>query len=310
MAFTSGNIVSASDYTSLMENVKFLMQSGSGSIGFGQNNLYFPNINSNEITIPNKLSLIGSYVSNAHQHVNGNYIPFPTPSVGSILSSNYPSTIMSYYDIVYNNRLSQIGRSNYNNLEVAATYNTTGYQVTRNALFEFVFTSLNNARYFFNGGGGISIYLSHPTGTSNGPNYAFHHAASQMGTVTLNANSVTKSGSRGILYNADTGFYGLQNGTWKDLVVVSDIGGYGGATYSSNYSYIKIEASTNSGGRIIRFNVKFRNWFLKAGGYFKYGKSTEAMYPGFKLYANTLKKQSVLTNPTIPLPFYSLIKNF
>lgn len=110
----------------------------------------------------------------------------------------------------------------------------------------FTFNSADEARYFFNGGGGVRVNMTNAGGTTYGKNTVITDLMSQMGYFTLKAQLSTTSGS---ITDSTTGsdltigFYDLTNAYQTVFVLTEST-----STYSSSYNTqlsLKIEAKCN-----------------------------------------------------------------
>lgn len=121
---------------------------------------------------------------------------------------------------------------------------------------DVAFVSEDAARYFFNSGGEIRLSFAHPNGATS-QDIAWRTIFTNIGTLSLKANSFTRSGVAGTLLNGgNAGYYGLTttNQTFLDGTNI------GSGAYSANDVTVQIMAPVITGsngakGATIRFRI-------------------------------------------------------
>jgi len=119
-----------------------------------------------------------------------------------------------------------------------------------NSIIRWTWSDFDEARYFWNAGGGVNRIMSLIGGTT--PNAAnFVTLFSTMGTVTMDMNNTVQSGSGGS--PSSIGYYDLTTGFQQ--IFEQTIGGYGYAyTYGAG-QHIKINARRSASGNYIEIET-------------------------------------------------------
>lgn len=118
-----------------------------------------------------------------------------------------------------------------------------------NNIIRYDFSDFDEARYFFNSGGAVSMSFSGIGGTT--PNYDNWIAlfGTSVGTITVDYNSTSQSGSGGTV-TVGTGYYGLTT-SWQQLFQQHSLGGYSYGLFQE----ITINARRSASGDYIEFQT-------------------------------------------------------
>lgn len=166
-----------------------------------------------------------------------------------ILASNFNDT-ESKSDLISANRL-DIDPSELSLYTGGISVRSTNYSSSIDCVFQYSFNSFNEARYFWNTGGGINI-SGGITGYTTGAGWAgegIDYILTTMGTITMNYTETIQSGSLGSTTNI--GYYDLTS-SYQTIFSQGDGGAYGGAYAGGS---ITIEARRNTLGTIIEIRV-------------------------------------------------------
>lgn len=227
MANYANGLIEAADINGYVNSVNNLRGVGNGSYGYGSPSLLSGVAPGQVIQATHWSNNLRSAISSLMQHQSGttysayrqgqnpgNFIPVAGDKI-YYMGAEISSAISS----ITANRLNAIGQG------ASAAYPVTNYSTWSDYLeFTHVITfgSGDKARYFFNGGGQISINCSHPNGS--GINAVFSQLATQIGTIKISApnagavtiagtsyNGVTKVGGSGTTpqIQPNKGYYGL-----------------------------------------------------------------------------------------------------
>lgn len=273
MSFSSGSIITASDYNSIQSRISRLLGVGDGTYGYGQfvssslvqaNNtiiedLHFANLKSDIIKIANHQSNTASTLINslptitAGQTVNAAHFNAFEAVLGTLESQRFDLAPGQYSDEFFSPSISQSRSTVWGNGAAATLIHS----------FTVDFGSADNARHFFNSGG--SIRLS-PALDLNAPpqTYSWKALFQSMGTVIFNHTTCTSDGSiPGTTSNI--GFYDLTS-TSQQVFTKSDTASY---AYSTNDYTITVRSdvanNTNGGARLLYFSVFFRDDYYIRG---------------------------------------------
>ena len=186
------------DFNELRSKILTLLGTGVGSYGYGQEIKSFPVFEGNIITVAQWEGLRYDLI-NLLVHQNG-----VTPQIIEIVKGN---DISESDPVLEYNELAELAKSNRFDLAVSQSavstvatktlltrWNTYSYATVR-----LVFSSPDEARYFFNSGGKIQFTSSRTGGSSTAQNGAWTNILNSVGTVTFGANT------------GDVNFYSLTN---------------------------------------------------------------------------------------------------
>jgi hypothetical protein len=247
-----GTPILASDFNAIQSTIANVLGSGSGTQGYGQT------VTSSQVSVGSVITASGwvalrNDLIAARQHQTGNNESGNlTVETTSRLVSEYDrSTYAAYAALVSSNSLvtPPSGQA------TLATLNTStrgGWSGTVTQTLTLNFGSYNNARYFFNAGSNIQFTAS-LTGYSGSDNSTlldndWATLLSAMGTITMNYNSTTTSGSGSAA--GSIGFYQLT--TSPQLIFTKTASTYSGNQY-------QIYANVDGTNSIITFSIRFED---------------------------------------------------
>jgi hypothetical protein len=246
-----GTLIRASEYNSIQAKVSMNFGSGSGDQGYGQS------LSSSQVAVGDKIlvsqwSNLRSDMLKARQHQtgvdeSGNLtLPLNTMVVTEAMRAQYDA----YATAIDTNRFTIAG--NQASLEtLKQDTRTAEWNGTLTNSITVTFSSVDQARYFFNAGGNLQLSAG-LTGGSGGSKYnTWSTMFSQSGVITLNYNSTSSNGaSPGTIYS-----YGYYNLTTTDQTIYYKPAPSG--VYAENDWYIT--ARLAGGGTQIIFTLRFED---------------------------------------------------
>lgn len=225
-------IIQAADYNTFATALNDLWATGSGDKGLGQTTITTVRAGTT-VTAAQWDAIID--VTNALAHKQGIYNsitqPDFRPTNGNVMGSSDSESLIKFMSMIQDNitavttnRLNALGQSSQSPSTITSTRTWTNHAIYT---YTIAFSSGDQARYFFNGGGQLSLTLAHPTGSAMDNMYAT--LCTQIGTLILSspANSPstakianvnfegfeqiidTEGGADPDTFVANAGYYGL-----------------------------------------------------------------------------------------------------
>lgn len=255
-----GDLITATRYNNLQSRINVIMGVGSGNSGYGQT------LASAQVTAGSNVDLarvlnLRTDMLRARQHQTGaNEGPspgtgaFPLVTTADQITDAFAANLESQMTTIENNKLALgLVAGNFTDVTDALTSQRTASWnglLTHN--FTVAFGSDNNARYFFNSGGEIRIRVTLTGGTSDtGVNQIYTdwlNMFTTMGTIIMNHNTTSRTGSAGTTQNI--GFYQLTSVNQELFRRV------GSGNYASNVYLINARKDTSGN---VFFNVQFND---------------------------------------------------
>lgn len=255
-----GDLITATRYNNLQSRINVIMGVGSGNSGYGQT------LASSQVAVGSNVDLVRvlnlrTDMLKARQHqTGGNQGPspgdgsFPLVTTADQITDAFAANLENQMTTIETNKLALgLVSGNFTDTTDANTSQRTASwngALTHNITISF--GSQNAARYYFNSGGDIRFRVTLTGGTSEtGPNQIFtdwSNMFTTMGTIVMNHNTTTRSGTAGTAQNI--GFYGL-TGTNQEI-----FRRVGSGNYSSNV-YL-INARSDGSGNIL-INIQFND---------------------------------------------------
>lgn len=254
-----GDLISALRYNNIQSRVNVIMGTGSGNSGYGQA------LNSAQVAVGSNVDLVRvlnlrTDMIKARQHQTGaNEGPTPTGSgafplvtTADQITDAFAANLESQMTTIEANKL-VLGAGQ---LSDTTDANTSQRTASWNGLLTHnvtvAFGSQNAARFYFNSGGDIRFRVTLTGGTSDtGVNQIYTDWSTMfttMGTITMNHNTTTRSGTAGT--TQAIGFYGL-TGTNQEIFRRVGSGNYATNTYIIN-------ARSDGAGNVF-FNIQFND---------------------------------------------------
>lgn len=260
MTYSTGNIITASDFNAFASSINAVWGVGTGDSGYGcSNTISSVTANVNTITSTQWTSLLarGSNAAN-HQKASPTWSGGTSVTVGNTISAI--TSISSDITDLGTNRL----LTNPAGLTTSSGIITGSGSGVWNSSSVFTYTvgfaDMDNARYFFNAGGKIQMSFSHSGGTGT-KNSDWTSLCSACGTIVFAYNGTTKSGGSGSPNTLATsiGYYQL---TTSNQTLFKQFSA--NAPYTTNYIQVAVSSDsitdTNSrGGKgsTLTFTVTF-----------------------------------------------------
>jgi hypothetical protein len=255
-----GDLITATRYNNLQSRINVIMGVGSGNSGYGQT------LVSSQVAVGSNVDLIRvlnlrTDMLKARQHqTGGNQGPapgdgaFPLVTTADQITDAFAANLESQMTTIETNKLALgLVAGNFTDTTDANTSQRTASwngALTHNVTVAF--GSQNAARYYFNSGGDIRLRVTLTGGTSDtGVNQIFTDWSTMfttMGTIVMNHNTTTRSGTAGTTQNI--GFYGL---TASNQEIFRRVGS---GNYATNV-YL-INARSDGAGNVF-FNIQFND---------------------------------------------------
>ena len=242
MAYTSGDTILDDHYNGFATSVNALWGTGTGDRGYGESSIVSAVTTSTTITAAQWTTLLARMNSLAN-HQNSSITAISNPSAGSTISAF--TALSTNIGTLDTNRLNVHARQSLLSNAASTTTNLTG-TITQTGNWSF--GSENQARYFFNAGGRLSVSWSISGYTANlkanGWNTLLN---SEVGTYYIYAQSSGKSGGSGspATNNTNLGWHDLTGSYQTAFKQLNAAGSY--AAYTSNYVQLDLY---KSGGTI------------------------------------------------------------
>lgn len=246
MTYASGGLIQASDFNNLAGGsaanvsgqLNCVLGTGFRDVGYGQTTV--SNVAQyNRIYATDWASMINK-LNTVRQHQTGSGTGISAPSTGNLIQ--YISTLSSSITSAYTSRLSYASSgstttgSNYTNNFTQTSGLSNFIEITRTVTFG----TDQNARYFFNGGGRLTLVAS---ATNN-------NATSRSGSiVTLVGTNFASDSMYAITYGGRSG----SGGTVVENITTGSTAGYYGASAPSYTQIVGI----NAGGYYSSDNLNF-----------------------------------------------------
>ena len=242
MAYTSGDTILDDHYNGFATSVNALWGTGSTDSGYGESTTVAAVSAGATITAAQWTTLLARMNSLAN-HQNSSITAISNPSAGSTISAF--TALSTNIGTLDTNRLNVHARQSLLSNAASTTTNLTG-TITQTGNWSF--GSENQARYFFNAGGRLSVSWSISGYTANlkanGWNTLLN---SEVGTYYIYAQSSGKSGGSGspATNNTNLGWHDLTGSYQTAFKQLNAAGSY--AAYTSNYVQLDLY---KSGGTI------------------------------------------------------------
>ena len=247
MAYTSGDTILDDHYNAFATSVNAIWGSGSGDSGYGQSSTV-SSVSAGGTVQASQWTTLLSRCSSMASHQGSSITSISNPSAGTTISAF--TALSGNISTVTSNRLNVSSRAGNVTTNCSTTTNLTGTIEQRGT---WAWGSTDQARYFFNTGGRISVSWDLSGYTSDTKAERWNTLASNCGTYQVIAQSSGKSGGGGNSPNINNTNFG-----WHDM------GGsystvfrqYAQSTYTANY--IQLDMYKTGG------SVLFRSYWVDA----------------------------------------------
>jgi hypothetical protein len=226
MAYTSGDTILDDHYNDFATSVNAIWGTGSGDSGYGQGTTVSAVSAGSTITAAQWTTLLAR-ISSAASHQSSSITAISNPSAGTTISAF--TALSTNIGTITTNRLNVHARQAVANTNRDNTNTFTG---TLTFTHKWAWGSANQARYFFNAGGRLSISGSQSGHGSDSKGNEWANLLTQAGTYYVYAQTSGKSGGSGSPSTNDTnkGYHDLTTSYVTVFQQYEDTG-----PYTANY---------------------------------------------------------------------------
>jgi len=190
MAYTTGDTILDDHYNDFTTSVNAVWSTGSGDSGYGQSAVSSVSAGST-ITAAQWTTLLNT-ISTVASHQSSSITAISNPSAGDTISAY--TALATNIATITTNRLNVFGRQAVANTNRDNTATFTG---TLTFTHKWAWASTNQARYFFNAGGRLSISGSQSGHGSDSKGNEWANLLTAAGTYYVYAQTAGKSGGSG-----------------------------------------------------------------------------------------------------------------
>jgi hypothetical protein len=274
MSYSGGNTIIATDYMSLRgtnapsvsytsdasatNKVAALIGVGFGQRGYGVTTTTLPAVNGNiSIVTATVWNNLRSAMNVINEHTGSGLTLQPIVSTGNLIIANDGRPSLTNIPALISTL--DVNRFNIGVGQSASTLMLTSAKNvawTNSVFHEFtvVFSVEDQARYFFNTGGKVSLAAGRVDGTPGGVNDALADMLSAMSNVLFGATNTTYTGTGGTV--SSIGYYGLTN-TYQTVFTAVGSGAYPDISYSVLARRENFTGNNGGNGGLIRFRAFF-----------------------------------------------------
>jgi len=226
MAYTTGDTILDDHYNDFATSVNAIWGTGSGDSGYGESSTVSAVSAGATITAAQWTTLLAR-ISSAASHQSSSITAISNPSAGGTISAF--TALSTNISTITTNRLNVHARQAVSNTNRDNSNTFTGTLTFTN---KWAWASANQARYFFNAGGRLSISGDQFGHTSDNKANNWNTLLEQAGTYYVYAQSSGKSGGSGTPTTNDTnkGYYDLTTSYVTVFLQYEDTG-----PYTANY---------------------------------------------------------------------------
>ena len=249
-----GTQILASDFNAIQSIIATVLGSGSGTLGYGQT------VTSSQVSVGQKITAaqwiaLRNDLLAARQHQTGNNESgnLTLPSTGILVKYSDWNAYYQFAQLVQTNALVQPPSGQASLVTLSSSQRTTAWNGTINHTVTLNFSSNSNARYYFNSGSNIQFSASLtniPADGSQAKGNDWATLLNNMGTITMNYNSTTNTGSGSPA--SSVGFYQLTTSPQTLFTKATS-----SPTYTPNQ--YDIYAQVDGTGSIITFTISFQD---------------------------------------------------
>jgi len=249
-----GTQILASDFNAIQSIIATVLGSGSGTLGYGQT------VTSSQVSVGQKITAAqwialrnDLLVARQHQTGNNESGNLTLPNTGILVKYSDWNAYYQYAQLIQTNALVQPPAGQASLATLSSSQRTTAWNGTINHTVTLNFGSNANARYYFNSGSNIQFSASLtniPVDGSQAKGNDWATLLSNMGTITMNYNSTTNTGSG--TPASSVGFYQLTTSPQTLFTKATS-----SPTYTPNQ--YDIYAQVDGTGSIITFTISFQD---------------------------------------------------
>jgi hypothetical protein len=255
---TVGSLIPATDYNNIQTQVQTILGIGSGQNGYGQSVTSSQVSTGNTITAVQWANLKLDILKIAnHQGTQSNPVisSLPTITSGTTIQASQATAFSNSIPVLQTNKFALAEFSDELLVPTVDSTRTANWNTTVRLFFTVSFSSVNNARFFFNAGGSIRIIPGFVKSSSTSINNSWDTLLNTIGTISFNHTQTTASGpSPGS--GSSIGFYDLTN-TFQQIYTKT------ASVYTENDYTIRarcnVANNTNGGATQVLFEVYFND---------------------------------------------------
>jgi hypothetical protein len=274
MTYATGSLITAADLNNYLSTVRTIYGTGTGDRGYGQTTYSQAAVSAGgTINAAHWAALTNMYNACAtHQGSGSTYTAPATTGRASILSS-----LASNITAIDTNRLTAATSDMTLASSAGSSVRSGSWGTNISTVVDVTWTNEDSARFFFNSGGQIRIRMSQPAGT--GQDTVWSTIFSSVGTITIGANTSSRSGTAGTL--TSYGYYQMPSAQ-SIMVNGTDVGTGAYATndmlvYVNRLNYVGTNGGNGSGFRI-QINLQDQH----TGGADTVGTGTSALFDVYR----------------------------
>jgi hypothetical protein len=249
-----GTQILASDFNAIQSIIATVLGAGSGTLGYGQT------VTSSQVAVGQKITAaqwiaLRNDLLAARQHQTGNNESgnLTLPNTGILVKYSDWNAYYQFAQLIQTNALVQPPAGQASLATLSSSQRTTAWNGTINHTVTLNFGSNANARYYFNSGSNIqfSANLTNiPVDGSQAKGNDWATLLSNMGTITMNYNSTTNTGSG--TPASSVGFYQLTTSPQTLFTKATS-----SPTYTPNQ--YDIYGQVDGTGSIVTFTISFQD---------------------------------------------------
>jgi hypothetical protein len=244
MAYTSGDTILDDHYNGFATSVNAIWGTGSGDAGYGQGTTVSSVTTSTTVTAAQWTTLLAR-ITSAANHQSSSITVIANPSAGSTISAF--TALSTNIATITTNRLNVHARQGVANTNRDNTNTFTGTLTFTN---KWAWGSANQARYFFNAGGRLSISGSQSGHGADNKGNEWANLLTAAGTYYVYAQTAGKSGGSGsptTNLTTTAGYHDLTSSYLSVFLQYEDTGPY-------TASYVQWQLRTADAGASVEAN--------------------------------------------------------
>jgi hypothetical protein len=296
MTYATGSLITAADLNSYLTTVRNIYGTGTGDRGYGQTTYSQAALTSgSRINAAHWAALTNMYNACAtHQGSSSTYTAPVTGGRASILSS-----LAANVTAIDTNRLTAASSDMTLTSGAGSSVRSGAWSTNIWTAIDVTWGSEDAARFFFNSGGQIRVRLTQPAGSTQ--DTAWSTIFTNIGTVTIGANSSSRSGTAGTF--TSTGYYQMPS-TLTLMLNGADIGGGAYASNDVRISVNRLNYVGTNGGNGNGFRVQINMEDQHTGASDSVGTGTSALLDVYRCTSTLTGITAPTFNLTVPWTVY------
>ena len=272
MAYVQNGLIEATDINTFKSQIDNIYGVGFGDSGYGQSIISFPMVAINDLVQSAGWTNFRAMIDVCAQHQGTStvlLVPASDLEVNDIITAH--DAITNVYDFpqmlsdITTNRLIASPTSTSIFLSQSSQSVVGTWVVNATTTVDVSWPTVDDARYFFNSGGTLSIRSSRSGGAANAQNTSWTDLLSNVGNVVIGSASTTNTGGTGT--GSAFGYYTLT--TAANTIFTASPPSGGGYSYSANdftitARVVNINGATGDNGDTIRFVISWNDNYTTA----------------------------------------------